>query len=117
MSFLLILHTPLNNALAADSFGNAVVMHPSPHLSKKGFDKLDSDAVDAEIRDWLESKGETSFLDAIDTNFKRNRVRFFGVSSFGQPPTGNGQLGKVVPHRVLDPLMWMLSKEGIVPTL
>lgn len=100
-----------------DTFGSATVMQPSPHLARKGFVKADADAVDAEIRDWLESQGETTFLDAIDTNFKRERVRFFGVSSFGQPPTASYQLGRVMPHRVLDPLIWMLSKEGIVPTL
>lgn len=100
-----------------DSFGSATVMQPSPHLSQKGFVKADADAVNAEIRDWLESRGETTFLDAIETNFRRDRVRFFGVSSFGQPPTGNYQLGRVMPHRVLDPLIWMLSKEGIVSTL
>lgn len=100
-----------------DSFGCATVMQPSPHLAQKAFVKADSDAVDAEIRDWLESRGENSFLDAIDTNFKRGKIRFFGVSSFGQPPTGNAQLGKVMPHRVLDPLMWMLSRENIIPTV
>ena len=100
-----------------DTFGSATVMQPSPHLARKGFVKADADAVDAEIRDWLESQGENTFLDAIDTNFIKSRVRFFGVSSFGQPPTGSNQLGKVMPHRVLDPLIWMLSKEGIVPTL
>ena len=100
-----------------DTFGSATVMQPSPHLARKGFVKADADAVDAEIRDWLESQGENTFLDAIDTNFIKSRVRFFGVSSFGQPPTGSYQLGKVMPHRVLDPLIWMLSKEGIVPTL
>lgn len=100
-----------------DTFGSAVVMQPSPHMARKGFVKSDADAVDAEIRDWLESQGEFPFLDAIETNFKKDCVRFFGVSSFGQPPTGNYQLGKVMPHRVLDPLIWMLSKEGIVPTI
>lgn len=100
-----------------DSFGAAVVMQPSPHMARKGFVKADSDAVDAEIRDWLECRGETAFLNAIETNFRRERIRFFGVSSFGQPPTGNFQLGKVMPHRVLDPLVWMLSKENIIPTI
>ena len=100
-----------------ESFGNTTVMQPSPHLRKGGFDKADADAVDAEIRDWLEQAGETIFLNAIDTNFRRGKVRFFGVSSFGHPPTGIGQLGKVIPHRVLDPILWMLSKENIVPVL
>ena len=100
-----------------DSFGSSTVMQPSPHLAQRGFVKADADAVDAEIRDWLERNGETTFLDAIETNFRKDRVRFFGVSSFGQPPTGSYRLGRVMPHRVLDPLIWMLSKEGIVPTI
>lgn len=100
-----------------DSFGYSTVMQPSPHLGQKAFVKADSDAVDAEIRDWLESRGENSFLAAIETNFRRDKIRFFGVSSFGQPPTGSAQLGKVMPHRVLDPLMWMLSREGIIPVV
>lgn len=99
-----------------DSFGTSTVMQPSPHLAQNCFVKADADAVDAEIRDWLECRGEIAFLNAIETNFRNNRVRFFGVSSFGQPPTGIQQLGRVMPHRVLDPLIWMLSKEGIVPT-
>lgn len=99
------------------SFGSANVMQASPHMGRKAFVKADADAVDAEIRDWLERMGETVFLDAIDTNFRKGKVRFFGVSSFGQPPTGNGQLGKVIPHRVLDPLLWMLSKEGMIPEI
>lgn len=101
----------------AESFGTATVMQPSPHLARKGFVKADSDAVNLEIRSWLERNHETAFLAAIEGNFRSDRIRFFGVSSFGQPPTGSESLGQVLPHRVLDPLMWMLSKEGIVPTL
>lgn len=97
------------------SFGAATVMQPSPHLVRQGFVMADSDAVDAEIRDWLKSRGESAFLNAIETNFRK--VRFFGVSSFGQPPTGRNQLGRVIPHRVVDPLIWMLSKEGIAPAI
>lgn len=97
------------------SFGSATVMQPSPHLRQKAFVKADADAVHAEIRDWLERSGETVFLNAIDTNFRKGKVRFFGVSSFGHPPTGIGQLGKVIPHRVLDPMIWMLSRENMIP--
>ena len=99
------------------SFGSAVVTQPSPHPARKAFVKADSDAVDMEIRDWLMRQGENSFIDAVDVNFAKNRVKYFGVSSFGQPPRGQNQLGKVIPHRVLDPLMWMLAKEKIVPTV
>ncbi len=99
----------------AKSFGNATVMQSSPHMAAKGFVKTDADAVHAEIRDWLIGVGESSFLDAIDTNFRKGKVRFFGVSSFGQPPLSSGKLGAVVPHRVLDPLLWALSVEHMVP--
>ena len=100
-----------------ESFGTATVMQSSPHLAAGGFVKADADAVDAEIRDWLESRGESAFLNAIETNFRADKIRFFGVSSFGHPPTGSSRLGRVVPHRVLDPLVWMLSKEHIVRTV
>ena len=97
-----------------DSFGSAAtVMRPSPHLAANGFDKKDADHVNVEIKDWLARNGETAFLNAIETNFRKERVRFFGVSSFGQPPIGADRLGQIMPHRVLDPLIWMLSKEKI----
>ena len=81
----------------------------------KGFVEADSAMVDLEIRDWLARQGETAFLDAIDANFKN--VRVFGVSSFGNPPDQQKRLGKVRPHRVLDPIMWLLASEGVIPTI
>ena len=71
--------------------------------------------VDLEIRDWLARQGETAFLDAIDANFKN--VRVFGVSSFGKPPDKHKRLAKVRPHRVLDPIMWLLATEKIIPVI
>lgn len=99
------------------TFGSATVMQPSPHMASKGFIKADLDAINVEIRDWLKLQNETAFLEAIETNFVNDKVKFFGVSSFGQPPTDSNQLGRIMSHRVLDPLLWMLSKEGIVPTI
>ena len=99
-----------------DVFGSAVVMQPSPHLAKGGFDQTDSDAVDAEIRDWM-YRMDKPFMNQLESKFNKKRIRFFGISSFGNPPMGEHRLGKVVPHRVLDPLMWMLAKENIIPTI
>ncbi|MCC8045534.1 MAG: hypothetical protein LIP12_08570 [Clostridiales bacterium] len=98
-------------------FHAGVTMQPSPHLEKRGFDLADADAVDQEIRDWLAEKRQSAFLKAINANFVNGRVRFFGVSNFGKPPVGPYRLGTVTPHRVLDPLIWMLYKEGIVPAV
>ncbi len=100
----------------ADGFGvSSAILKESPHAKMKGFVQSDSEMVDLEIRDFLTRQGETAFLDAIDANFKN--VRVFGVSSFGKPPDQNKRLAKVHPHRVLDPLMWMLASEKIIPTV
>ena len=93
----------------------ATILKESPHVQSRAFVQSDSEMVDLEIRDWLTRQGETAFLGAIDANFKD--VRVFGVSSFGRPPDMHKRLAKVRPHRVLDPLMWLLAGEGIIPTI
>lgn len=93
----------------------ATILKESPHIQSRGFVDSDSEMVDLEIRDWLMRQGETAFLGAIDANFKN--VRVFGVSSFGRPPDLRKRLARIRPHRVLDPLMWMLASEGIIPTI
>lgn len=95
--------------------GSSAILKQSPHIQSKAFVESDSEMVDLEIRDWLTRQGETAFIDAIDANFKN--VRVFGVSSFGRPPDARKRLAKIRPHRVLDPLMWMLAGEGIIPTI
>jgi len=98
------------------AFGaSSTIMKESPHAKNHGFVESDSAMIDLEIRDWLTRQGETAFLDAIDANFKN--VRVFGVSSFGNPPDQHKRLAKVRPHRVLDPVMWLLSTEGIIPVV
>ena len=94
---------------------SSTILKESPHIQSRAFVQSDSEMVDLEIRDWLTRQGETAFLDAIDANFKD--VRVFGVSSFGRPPDLQKRLAKVRSHRVLDPLMWFLAGEGIIPTV
>ena len=103
--------TEMINGFASGS----TILKESPHIQSKGFVQSDSEMIDLEIRDWLTRQGETAFLNAIDANFKN--VRVFGVSSFGRPPNNRKRLAKVCPHRVLDPLMWLLASEGIIPTI
>ena len=94
---------------------SSTILKESPHAKMKGFVEADSAMVDLEIRDWLARQGETAFLDAMDANFKN--VRVFGVSSFGNPPDQHKRLAKVRPHRVLDPIMWLLATEKIIPVI
>lgn len=110
-----IVFTKIDEVL--DTFGFGTVRKPSPHLEAGGFVQEDADEVDREIRNWLKEWGEISFLDAIEANFDSSHVRFFGVSSFGSHPDDNGHPIDVKPHRVLDPLYWMLSLEGVIPII
>lgn len=73
--------------------------------------KSDMNVVDKEIRSWLRSKNEQYFLNAVDANF--SNVRFFGISSYGHEAKGES-VGTLKPHRVLDPIMWVLSDKGII---
>ena len=103
----------------AHEFTNARVMKPSPHIQRHGFVVEDMETVNEEIRSWLERKEQNAFLSAIKGNFYDNRVRFFGVSSFGHPPISRidnttVECGEITPHRVLDPLMWMMYQEKIL---
>lgn len=97
------------------SFGRDTVARPSPHLAQGGFVWPDSDAVDREIRRWLLQRQAGDFISVVENNF--SDVRYFGVSSFGRPPVGFGRLEPVEPHRVLDPLLWILAREKIIESI
>jgi GTPase SAR1 family protein len=56
----------------------------------------------------------------IDTHMRLNYsdYRYFGVSALGAEPnyqSGSVAPGGVQPHRVEDPVLWLLSKNGTVP--
>lgn len=91
--------------------GSAQVTQENQLAYQGDFLRSDADAIDSEIRSWLESIDERLFLATLETNFKN--IRFFGVSSYGHPPTTKG-LGNIMPHRVLDPVMWVLSENKII---
>ena len=91
--------------------GNTQVTQENEAAYKGEYMQSDADAIDSEIRSWLESIGESYFLAALEMNFKK--TRFFGVSSYGHTPL-DGSVGTVIPHRVLDPILWVLSEEKLI---
>jgi hypothetical protein len=68
--------------------------------------------VDEEIRNWLHAINEVSFINMLESHFME--VNFFGVSSFGAPPKGIYLEGEPQPHRVLDPMLWLFKKAGVI---
>lgn len=92
--------------------GQAMVLQPSGHAAQGKFIQSEADQIHSEIEGWLEGCG-----DLLSRMFDANFVtwRYFGMSSFGNTPLSRGKLQKPMPLRVLDPLLWDLSLEGIIP--
>ena len=100
--------------MVLDEFGTGTVTQESPHMKHGGFVLSDCEAVDQEIRAWIENNGGVQFLKNISNNFVDKKVKYFGVSSFGSAPGSGGLIADVNPHRILDPIMWMMYNEGII---
>jgi hypothetical protein len=92
--------------------GSPVLGDPS---SSGAFDVAESRSVGAVLRaqlvEWLGPD-----FDAY-TAQHYERCNYFGVSALGAQPDGDGKLRRdVAPHRVTDPLLWVLSEWGTIPT-
>jgi hypothetical protein len=89
------------------------IMNPPGRLPV--YQEQDGEAVHEQMRALLHEWNAADIDNQISLNF--DTFRYFGVSSLGAPPdyennrTANGG---VQPHRVEDPLLWLLSKKGAV---
>lgn len=106
--------TKFDTILQLDSLSpSAVVRRPSMTFSDGRVNMTEICQVNEEIRDWLYSIGEASFISALESNFKN--FYFFGVSSYGEPPKTQGAVNENInPHRVLDPVLWLFKEEGFI---
>jgi hypothetical protein len=90
------------------AFTNALVKSDSSIFRNGKVSINEIKQVDEDIRIWLDAIGESSLIHEIESNFKN--FYFFGVSSLGDPPTGTATLSEhIKPHRVLDPILWLLK--------
>lgn len=90
--------------------GYARVLQPSGHSARGAFVESEAQAIHDEIRAFMDACGD-NLNGMFDANF--TTWKYFGVSSLGAMPK-NGQLQEPQPLRILDPLMWNFSMEGIV---
>ena len=88
----------------------------SEHLRNGRFVQSDFEEIDITMRDILGAVTEQSHILEACKNFRR--VGVFGVSSLGENPSGFFRISdKPHPHRVLDPLLWILAENRYVPTV
>ena len=89
------------------------VRQPNKNLDPcSKFDDDDSRIVSSEIRGWLQSNGCVSFLNEIESDFKT--VRYFGISSLGGSPGTATSPKTYSPHRIADPLLWLMNVNGVL---
>ena len=66
-----------------------------------------------------EEKWDTGrFWGSASGAYAEGNVRMFAISALGSNPDAAGRIDKVVPYRVMDPLVWILHKIGFaIPTV
>jgi hypothetical protein len=78
----------------------------------KEIDGLRSSAGEGAPRAWLEAKGAGNFARAVEQEFKH--VKWFACSALGRVP-GAGDESPFEPEGSTAPLLWLLSRRGVVP--
>jgi hypothetical protein len=83
---------------------------PGPQL-----DEIDSLSVHTEVQRLL-GQWDGSLIDRIVRQHYRSH-RYFGISALGETPTPANQVSDrgIRPYRVGDPLIWILSRLGVIP--
>lgn len=105
--------------LKYDIFDNLIpeyctVKLPSPHCKSGRFDDNDRRAVNDEIASLLDGWGGSSFTSQLENNYKI--YSYFAVSSLGigNSPKNNGTFEIPHPHRIEDPILWLMKENRII---
>lgn len=84
----------------------------SRNLRRPMISAADISSCSLEAQSLLESWGARELLGHVKSQF--SDWAFFGVSALGEKPGPQGEIRRVTPHRVLDPLLWLLWKNGVL---
>lgn len=76
------------------------------------FDQGDFEAVNGEMQDLLEEWDSRHLVHFAKRRFER--CAFFGLSALGCNPHATQRIPKVLPQRVEDPFLWLLSQYNII---
>lgn len=90
------------------------IREPSPHCGEGAFNLLDGHNVNEEVKSLLRDWGAESFLTQLKMNYKSYSC--FAVSSLGlhNNPAPDGSIDRPHPHRIEDPLLWLLMKRKVI---
>ena len=91
---------------------SSFALSPSRHDKNGKFDVHDFASTSLEVQSILESWSESEIVNQITSQF--SDYGFFALSSLGTAPDDTNAVENIVPHRVIDPMMWLLWKNKII---
>jgi hypothetical protein len=91
---------------------SSFLLYPSRHIQGPRFDLADYNSSSLEVQSMLESWAAADIVGQVTSQFQD--YGFFALSSLGNPPSVNNSINHIAPHRVLDPLLWVLWKNRII---
>jgi len=101
----------------ADTFhpmldAGSFVKYPSRHMAKPAFDMADFTSCDLETRSLIETWGGGDLISQITGQF--SNCGFFTLAALGNAPGQGGKITDMQPHRVCDPLLWILRQNRAI---
>ena len=94
---------------------NSILLSRSPHVERGKFVKYDAALVNEEMIGLLHEWGEREFLNHLHLNY--TTYAFFSCSAFGHSPDEEGRIGTLCPHRIEDPLLWIMMKNKMIESV
>ncbi len=93
---------------------DCTVHNPSPHCDEQYFDLSDWHNVNSEIQALLHEWNATAFMSQLETNY--SNYSYFAVSALGlnNNPSLDGKIERPRPHRIEDPVLWILKENGVI---
>lgn len=102
------------DAIASIVPPGCTVLEASPHCQEKCFDLADWHNVNSEVQGLLREWHADAFMSQLDTNYRN--YSYFAVSALGldNNPTADGHIQRPRPHRIEDPILWILKNYGVI---
>jgi len=93
------------------------ILEPSPHCAEKAFVSSDWHNVNSEIQGLLKTWGADSFMAQLDVNY--TNYSYFTISALGlnNNPKEDRSIKRPTPHRIEDPLLWILKENQVIKAI
>ena len=86
-------------------------MNASPRHAG-GLDVADQCAINDEMQSLLARWNGGYLVQQVSTRYEK--FSFFGLTALGCNPHADGRIPRVIPHRVEDPFLWLLYRQGLI---